>query len=154
MDTKIWGPPFWFTLHTISLNYPLKPSYIDKQHHSLFFQSLKNTLPCVICRNHYSEFLNSNPIGPYLDNRNTLIEWVLKCHNNVNKINNKKQYSKGELINYYNNIYNNQINFKCSFFEEEKAKQMKENQCKINKYSNIVIIILFIIIFCLYIFKI
>ena len=24
MDTTIWGPPFWFILHTISINYPEK----------------------------------------------------------------------------------------------------------------------------------
>jgi hypothetical protein len=26
MNQNIWGPHLWFSLHTISFNYPLKPS--------------------------------------------------------------------------------------------------------------------------------
>ena len=29
MLTSIWGPPLWHTLHTISFNYPVKPTKND-----------------------------------------------------------------------------------------------------------------------------
>ena len=32
MMVKIWGPPFWHVLHTISFNYPVKPRPEDKKH--------------------------------------------------------------------------------------------------------------------------
>ena len=33
MLTSVWGPSFWHVLHTISVNYPVKPSCDDKQHY-------------------------------------------------------------------------------------------------------------------------
>ena len=149
MDTTIWGPPFWFTLHTISLNYPDNPTYIMRQQHLLFFESLKTILPCSICRNHFKEFLQKQPISPYLDNKKSLKRWVLDCHNNVNKLTNKKIWSIKDMENHYDNIYNNKENFKCNFVIKEKGKK----KFRYNTVSNILIIILFIIIFCLYIFK-
>lgn len=149
MDTTIWGPPFWFTLHTISINYPEKPTYIERQQHLLFFESLKTILPCSICRDHYKNFLVDQPISPYLDNRDSLKKWILDCHNNVNKLNNKKVWTMKESDNYYNNIYNNKENFKCNF----TVKNTKNKRFKYNSISNILIFILFIIIFCLYVFK-
>ena len=149
MDTTIWGPPFWFTLHTISLNYPTNPSYVVRQQHLLFFESLKTILPCSICRNHYKDFLKNQPIAPFLDNKQSLKRWVLDCHNNVNKLNNKKIWSLKEMENYYDNVYNNKEKFKCNFVSDEKTKK----KFAYNSASNILIIILFIIIFCLYIFK-
>ena len=150
MDTTVWGPPFWFTLHTISLNYPDNPTYIIRQQHLLFFESLKSILPCSICRNHYKDFLQKQPISPYLDNKKSLKRWVLDCHNNVNKLNNKKIWTIKEMENYYDNAYNNKENFKCKFEIKEKHDKKK---FKYNSASNILIVILFIIIFCMYIFK-
>ena len=31
LDPKIWGPHYWFFLHTIALNYPLYPNDISKR---------------------------------------------------------------------------------------------------------------------------
>lgn len=145
MDTSIWGPPFWFSLHTISMNYPEKPSYIDKQQHLIFFESLKKVLPCQTCRDHYAIFLQNKPISPYLDNKNTLKKWVLDCHNNVNKINGEKVWTIEQLDNHYNNIYDNKHKFKCDFVIKKKITN--------NNISNILIVVLFTIIFCFYIFK-
>jgi hypothetical protein len=33
MQTYIWGPPMWHVLHTISFNYPIKPSKNDKKNY-------------------------------------------------------------------------------------------------------------------------
>ena len=41
MDNKIWGPYFWFTLHTITLAYPDNPNYITKRHYNDFFNITK-----------------------------------------------------------------------------------------------------------------
>ena len=149
MDTTVWGPPFWFTLHTISINYPDKPDYVEKQQHLLFFESLKKILPCTICREHYKDFLKKKPLSPYLDSKKALMRWVLDCHNNVNKINGEKTWTFEEMKKYYDNIYNNQDNFKCSFVKKNKEK----TKFTYNTVSNILIVILFIIIFCFYIFK-
>lgn len=154
MNPEIWGPGFWIILHSISINYPDKPTYIDKQQHLLFFQSLKQVLPCQKCRTHYTEYLNKNPISPYLDNKDNLILWVLNCHNNVNKINSKKLYSLDEMKQFYNNVYSNSDKFKFKLINKNDIKELDTKKKKINYHLilNIVFIILFIILFLIYIF--
>ena len=37
MDSKIWGPHYWFTLHTIATTYPDHPNdTIKKKYYNLF----------------------------------------------------------------------------------------------------------------------
>ena len=50
MLTSIWGPPLWHTLHTISFNYPVKPSKEDINNYYKFFKDIKDVLPCKYCR--------------------------------------------------------------------------------------------------------
>ena len=50
MLTSVWGPPLWHSLHTISFNYPVKPTKEQKKHYYDFFSSLANVLPCRYCR--------------------------------------------------------------------------------------------------------
>ena len=36
MLTRVWGPSMWHILHTISFNYPLKPTHQDKINYRKF----------------------------------------------------------------------------------------------------------------------
>ena len=60
MMTSVWGPPLWHTLHTISFNYPIKPTDKQKKDYYKFYSSLKNILPCKYCRinlkNNFKQF--------------------------------------------------------------------------------------------------
>ena len=62
MDPNVWGPKLWFVLHTISFNYPEKQSSVDKQQYHDFFVNLKHMIPCVVCREHYTEHIHNYPI--------------------------------------------------------------------------------------------
>ena len=33
MLTAVWGPSLWHSLHTMSFNYPVKPTAQDKKHY-------------------------------------------------------------------------------------------------------------------------
>jgi hypothetical protein len=46
MMTSVWGPPMWHVLHTISFNYPLKPTNEQKIFYYNFYTNLKNILTC------------------------------------------------------------------------------------------------------------
>ena len=37
MVTSIWGPNMWHYLHTISFNYPIKPTIDDKKNYIKFY---------------------------------------------------------------------------------------------------------------------
>ena len=41
MLTSVWGPSLWHYLHTMSFNYPVKPTAKDKKHYREFIMSLK-----------------------------------------------------------------------------------------------------------------
>lgn len=118
MDSELWGPKLWFFLHTISFEYPDKPTQEIKNAHIDFFRSLKSILPCDVCKNHFSEFLKNNPIEDNLGDKEALIRWVLKCHNNVNTLNNKPEWSYKKLVSTYASIFNddlyNKMNYKNS----------------------------------------
>ena len=50
MLTTVWGPSLWHTLHTISFNYPKRPTSSEKKNYKKFIMDLKYVLPCGKCR--------------------------------------------------------------------------------------------------------
>ena len=105
MDSKIWGPYFWFTLHTITLGYPNNPNYINKRNYNDFFLSLQNVLPCKLCQQHYKQHLIENPISAHLDNKESLVKWCFDLHNKVNISLNKPIFTYEQFIEKYRQIY-------------------------------------------------
>ena len=105
MDSKIWGPYFWFTLHTITLAYPDNPSYQDRRQYSEFFVSLQNILPCNLCRQHYKDHLRDSPVSIHLDSKEDLVKWCFNLHNRVNQSLGKPNFSYDEFRDKYRKIY-------------------------------------------------
>lgn len=130
MDPKVWGPHLWFTMHTISFNYPKNPTKQDKQNTYNFFYNLIHIIPCSECRKHYQDFFNKQPIINYLDNRDKLIEWVMDAHNNVNKMTNKPIWTLDQVFNHYKQI-----------FDEKKTP--KNNMYKIIRAAGILLILVY-----------
>ena len=108
MNPLVWGPPFWFVMHTVSLNYPVQPTYAQRRTHYDFFYNIRNILPCEMCRQHYRTLLKQFPIEPFLDNRDALISWVILIHNQVNVRLGKPTMSKEAVMQKYNKAYTNQ----------------------------------------------
>jgi hypothetical protein len=86
-STYIWGPCVWHFLHTISFNYPVKPTTSDKKHYMTFLKSLQYVLPCKSCRKNYIE--NIKIKGTKLNmsvmkNRDSLSRWMCNLHNKIN----------------------------------------------------------------------
>jgi len=105
MDPTVWGPHLWFVMHTVSFNYPNEPTQNDKQNYFTFFYNLTKIIPCKDCRTHFIEFVKQNPIQNYLINRDKLIEWVMNAHNNVNKLNNKPEWTLEQVFKHYQPIF-------------------------------------------------
>jgi hypothetical protein len=81
IDPLVWGKGFWESLHYASVDYAVA----DKAGFEAFYASLRYTLPCENCREHYTQFWNAHPIAPYLEHDDKLREWTLLLHNTVNK---------------------------------------------------------------------
>lgn len=85
MMTSIWGPSLWHTLHTISFNYPTKPTKKQKNEYFRFFKSLEKVLPCKYCRDNYKKNLKSLKFDiDVFKNRDSLSRWVYKLHEKIN----------------------------------------------------------------------
>ena len=80
-----WGPYGWNFLHYVTLGYPKNPDTDDKKNYKLFFESLKNILPCPKCAKHYEENLKVLPLTyEILDDKEKFIKWLIDIHNRVN----------------------------------------------------------------------
>ena len=109
MNQNIWGPHLWFSLHTITFNYPLNPNQDDKDNYKNFFNSLKNVIPCSVCKKNYIRHLNELPIDQHLNNRKKLVYWVIDLHNMVNGETGKKILSYDIVIKKYEDAYGKKI---------------------------------------------
>jgi len=91
MLTSVWGPALWHSLHTISFNYPVKPSKKEKANYYIFFSSLENILPCRYCRLNLKKNLKKVKLNKSVfKNRETLSRWVYNLHETVNSMLGKK----------------------------------------------------------------
>ena len=57
LDPTIWGPHYWFVLHTIALTYPLHPNDTIKKKYYDFIQNLPLFLPNKNIGKNFSETL-------------------------------------------------------------------------------------------------
>ncbi len=107
MDQKVWGPHTWFFLHSVTFNYPFKPTNEDKEHIAHFFKEIEDILPCSVCRRHYKEHLKKKPIQN--KDRKVLAYWLIDLHNIVNIQEHKPTMSYQAVVDMYSNAYKKQI---------------------------------------------
>ena len=94
VNVNKWRNQLWTCIHYIALNYPDNPSDEDKINYKNFFMSLKDILPCNICKEHYEDILLILPLtNDSLNNRTTLFKWTVDLHNKVNILNDKPFFS-------------------------------------------------------------
>jgi hypothetical protein len=91
MLTTVWGPSLWHSLHTISFNYPVKPTLQDKKNYKRFIMNLRYVLPCKYCRMNFKRNIKEVPLNDKaLKNRNNFSRWMFKLHEHINKMLGKK----------------------------------------------------------------
>jgi hypothetical protein len=91
MLTTVWGPAMWHYLHTMSFNYPVKPTLQDKKHYKDFIYNLRYVLPCKYCRINLTNNLKKKPLMMcHMASRATFSRYVYELHELVNKMLNKK----------------------------------------------------------------
>lgn len=87
MRTKAWGPPAWFFMTCVAMGYPSKnPTKLQKSYYRNFFKYVGKTLPCSLCRTSFAKFTKELPLtDKVLSSRRSLVIWLFKIHNKVNK---------------------------------------------------------------------
>ena len=102
LDPKVWGPHYWFFLHTLAMTYQHHPNSVTKKKYYEFIQNLPLFLPVEEISGEFSKLIDKYPITPYLDNRDSFVRWMYFIHNKINEKLEKPQISLNEFfINYY-----------------------------------------------------
>ena len=104
-DSNIWGPHYWFTLFTISMTYPMKPTKCLQKKYYDFFTNLPLFLPTEESTKLFMNLLDKYPVTPYLDSRDSLMRWIHFIHNRVNDYLGKPTIKYSEALLRYNKMY-------------------------------------------------
>lgn len=105
LDAAIWGPHFWFTLHTIAITYPTHPNDTVKKKYFDFIQNLPLFLPDPKMGNELSEYLDKFPVTPYLDSRMSFMKWMHFLHNRINMKLGKEIIEFDDSLQRYYDLY-------------------------------------------------
>ena len=104
LDPKVWGPHYWFFLHTLAMTYPHHPNAVTKKKYYEFIQNLPLFLPVEEISGEFSKLIDKYPITPYLDNRDSFVRWMHFIHNKINEKLEKPQITLNEFfVSYYDN---------------------------------------------------
>lgn len=97
LDSSIWGPHYWFFLHSISFTYPLHPTSVVKKKYYDFVHSIPLFLPSIEMGTVFSKLLVEYPVTPYLQSRKSFVSWMHFIHNKINVLLEKPKYPIAKL---------------------------------------------------------
>ena len=122
LDPKIWGPHYWFFIHTVAMTYPIRPNAVTKKKYYEFIQNLPLFIPVESLSGEFSKLIDKYPVTPYLDNRESLIRWTHFIHNKINQKLEKPQISLSEFyIKYYEEYKSQNVKMVEYYKIREKA---------------------------------
>lgn len=101
----IWGPHYWYVLHTIAYTYPINPTNVEKKKYYDFIQNLPLFIPDSEMRKQFIILLDQYPVSPYLDTRITFMKWIHFIHNRINEYIHKDTISFSDSISLYHNYH-------------------------------------------------
>lgn len=102
LNPDIWGPHYWFFLHTIALNYPKYPNAVTKKKYYDFISNLPLFIPVENMASQFSYLLDKYPVMPYLDSKDAFIKWMHFIHNKINERLEKPKISLNDFyVSYY-----------------------------------------------------
>tara|TARA_R110001592_G_scaffold154118_4_gene383026 strand:- start:428 stop:859 length:432 start_codon:yes stop_codon:yes gene_type:complete len=114
LNPKVWGPHYWFVLHTIANTFPLSPNDVTKKKYYDFIQNLPLLLPIQEIGNSFAKYLDKYPVTPYLDSRTSFMKWMHFIHNKINVSIGEPELSQEESM--------------AQYYEEYKPKVVKDAQ--------------------------
>jgi len=139
LSPRIWGPHYWFFLHTSAMAYPIKPNTVIKKKFYEFIQNFSLFIPDKKISVSFSKLIDKYPVSPYLDSRDSFIRWTHFIHNKVNRKLEKPQIS---ISKFYAEYYKS--------YEPVNIQNIKWKKMKKHIVYAFVLIIFIIITYCFY----
>lgn len=120
-DPSVWGPHYWFFLHSVGFTYPELPTDGEKKKYYNLITSLPTFIPNNAAANNFQLLIDDYPVSSYLNSKESFLKWIHFIHNKINKQIGKEEISYIEFVNNYNNEYKpKDIKFKEKIKEREK----------------------------------
>lgn len=116
LEPSIWGPHYWFFLHSITFTYPKNPNSVTKKKYYDFVSNLPLFIPHKEISKKFIKYLDDYPLTPYLDSSENFQKWMLFMHNKINESIGKKPISYYDLLNNFNDVYKPKEIKKKEFF--------------------------------------
>lgn len=139
MKPEIWGPHYWFFLHTMAYTYPETPNEIIKRKYYDSIMNFPLFIPDEKIGKKFAELLDAYPCQTYMNCRESFVRWVHCIHNKVNIHLKKPEIPLLQSIDEYVQLY-------------QRTQKPDEHIEKIYYIDvvlySIIIIILCIIIYC------
>jgi FAD-linked sulfhydryl oxidase len=105
LDPTIWGPHFWFFLHTIAMTYPNHPNEVNKKKYYDLIQNFYLFIPVEKISSDFKRLIDDYPITPYLDNRESFVRWIWFIHNKINQKLEKPEITLKQFYKQYRDGY-------------------------------------------------
>ena len=121
LDPNVWGPHYWFFLHTISICYPQYPNAVTKKKYYELIQNFHLFIPIEKIANEFSKLIDAYPIAPYLDSKDSFIKWTHFIHNKINEKLEKPEISLHDFLFKYYESYK-PVNEKLAQYKKIKEK--------------------------------
>ena len=130
MLTTVWGPAMWHFLHTMSFNYPIHPTVLQKKQYRDFILSLEHVLPCKYCRINFKDNLKKVPLTyGVMKSRDTFSRFVYELHEHINTVLGKKSgLSYEEVRERYEHFRARCTDEKPKLFKFSKLNKTKKNK--------------------------
>jgi len=129
LNPEVWGPHYWFFLHTIALHYPHYPNDVTKKKYYEFIHNLPLFIPVESIATEFSKLLDEYPISSYLDSRDEFVRWMHFIHN---KINEKLEHPKIPIHVFYATYYEH--------YKPNSVLKIKDNKWKQKVVYTVVIV--------------
>ena len=134
LDPAVWGPHFWFFLHTLSVCYPVRPTKSIKKKSYDFIMNLPIFIPNHGIGNKIAHLIDDFPVTPYLDSRLSFMKWVHFMHNKINANLHKEEIGFRKGLELYYSAY------------RQIPQHVKNKQNKNTTYTTVIVIICVLII--------
>tara|TARA_Y100000991_G_scaffold163808_1_gene125765 strand:+ start:109 stop:540 length:432 start_codon:yes stop_codon:yes gene_type:complete len=105
LEPNVWGPHYWFFLHSITFTYPKNPTSATKKKYYDFIHNLPLFIPHKNISKKFVTYLDAYPLTPYLDSSTNFQKWMLFIHNKINKSIGKEELTYYDLVNNFNDLY-------------------------------------------------
>lgn len=105
LSAEIWGPHYWFFLHTLAYGYPEFPNDITRRKYYDVIMNFPLFIPNPEIGNRFAAVLDKYPLTPYLENRESFMRWVCFIHNRINNSLGKEEVTYLDSLQKYANQY-------------------------------------------------